>query len=159
MLVLFSLLTLPIYSPHSTPAALARTFTSSLHSCRVFKGRWHGMDVAVKVMDPCTPETLPRVLKEAEVMMGLKHQNIVTAYQCSVWSKRQQQQLMQVRHVVGGTRGHQQQVFPSRPKATRMTPRHLLCRPFALARTALQQAQLSCKHIYMRLGVRLVACV
>lgn len=54
------------------------------------------MDVAVKIMDPCTPSTLPRVLKEAEVMMNLTHPNIVQAYQCSVWSKKQQQQMLQV---------------------------------------------------------------
>lgn len=65
--------------------------------CRVFKGRWHGMDVAVKIMDSCTAETLPRVLKEAEVMMGLEHHNIVKAFQCSVWSKKQQEEMMKVR--------------------------------------------------------------
>jgi hypothetical protein len=64
--------------------------------CRVYKGRWHGMDVAVKIMDPCSPDKLPRVLKEAEVMMGLSHQNVVQAYQCSVWSKKQQEQLARV---------------------------------------------------------------
>ena len=68
--------------------------------CRVFKGRWHGMDVAVKIMDPCNPDTLPRVLKEAEVMMTLEHQNVVKAYQCSVWSKKQQEQMAKVRRVL-----------------------------------------------------------
>lgn len=55
------------------------------------------MDVAVKIIDPCIPATLPRVLKEAEVMMGLDHPNVVKAYQCSVWSRRQQEQIMKVR--------------------------------------------------------------
>jgi hypothetical protein len=59
------------------------------------------MDVAVKILDACTAETLPRVLKEAEVMMGLEHQNIVKAFQCSVWSKKQQEEMMKVR---GGLR-------------------------------------------------------
>jgi hypothetical protein len=62
----------------------------------VFKGRWHGMDVAVKILDSCTAETLPKVLKEAEVMMGLEHENIVKAFQCSVWSKKQQEEMMKV---------------------------------------------------------------
>jgi hypothetical protein len=62
----------------------------------VFKGRWHGMDVAVKIIDPCNPDTLPRVLKEAEVMMTLDHRNVVKAYQCSVWSKKQQEQMVRV---------------------------------------------------------------
>ena len=53
-------------------------------------------DVAVKIIDPCNPDTLPRVLKEAEVMMTLDHRNVVKAYQCSVWSKKQQEQMVRV---------------------------------------------------------------
>lgn len=30
-------------------------------------------------------------------MMGLDHPNVVKAYQCSVWSRRQQEQIMKVR--------------------------------------------------------------
>lgn len=29
-------------------------------------------------------------------MMGLEHQNIVKAYQCSVWSKKQQEEMLKV---------------------------------------------------------------
>jgi hypothetical protein len=35
------------------------------------RGRWHGTDVAVKIIS-CTPDELPKVLKEAEVMMQVR---------------------------------------------------------------------------------------
>jgi hypothetical protein len=40
------------------------------------------MDCAVKIMEPCSADSLPRVLKEAEVMMQLNHVNVVRAFQC-----------------------------------------------------------------------------
>uniref|UniRef100_A0A383VBX5 Protein kinase domain-containing protein n=1 Tax=Tetradesmus obliquus TaxID=3088 RepID=A0A383VBX5_TETOB len=61
---------------------------------RVYRGRWHGTDVAVKIIS-CTPDELPKVLKEAEVMMQLHHPNIVRAYQCSVWNPTEQQRALQ----------------------------------------------------------------
>jgi serine/threonine protein kinase len=50
----------------------------------------------VKIIS-CTPDELPKVLKEAEVMMQLHHPNIVRAYQCSVWNPAEQQRALQVR--------------------------------------------------------------
>eukprot|EP00879_Flechtneria_rotunda_P006938 GHRR01007285.1.p1 GENE.GHRR01007285.1~~GHRR01007285.1.p1 ORF type:complete len:862 (+),score=270.91 GHRR01007285.1:709-3294(+) len=50
---------------------------------RVYSGRWHGSDVAVKVMS-CRPSELVKVLQEAEIMMSLDHRNIVRALNCSV---------------------------------------------------------------------------
>ncbi|WIA33471.1 hypothetical protein OEZ86_006600 [Tetradesmus obliquus] len=61
---------------------------------RVYRGCWHGTDVAVKIIS-CTPDELPKVLKEAEVMMQLHHPNIVRAYQCSVWNPTEQQRALQ----------------------------------------------------------------
>lgn len=42
---------------------------------RVFQGRWHGKDVAIKIIH-CQPEQLPRVLREAEIMLQLDHPNV-----------------------------------------------------------------------------------
>eukprot|EP00775_Hariotina_reticulata_P005704 gene5704-5944_t len=61
---------------------------------RVYKGRWHSIDVAVKIIS-CTPDELPKVLKEAEVMMQLHHPNVLRAYQCSVWNPAEQQRVLQ----------------------------------------------------------------
>ncbi|KAF6260605.1 hypothetical protein COO60DRAFT_1700220 [Scenedesmus sp. NREL 46B-D3] len=61
---------------------------------RVYRGRWHGTDVAVKIIS-CTPDELTKVLKEAEVMMQLHHPNIVRAHQCSVWNPAEQQRALQ----------------------------------------------------------------
>jgi hypothetical protein len=38
-------------------------------------GRWHGQDVAIKIIH-CLPEELPRVLREAEIMLQLDHPNV-----------------------------------------------------------------------------------
>lgn len=42
---------------------------------RVYHGRWHGREVAVKVIH-CLPEELQRVLREAEIMLQLDHPNV-----------------------------------------------------------------------------------
>jgi serine/threonine protein kinase len=42
---------------------------------RVFQGRWHGKGVAIKIIH-CQPEQLPRVLREAEIMLQLDHPNV-----------------------------------------------------------------------------------
>jgi serine/threonine protein kinase len=42
---------------------------------RVYKGRWHGRDVAIKVVH-CSPDELPRVLREAEIMLQVDHPNV-----------------------------------------------------------------------------------
>ncbi len=44
---------------------------------RVYKGRWHGTEVAVKVIS-CTADELQKVLKEAEVMMQVR-----SAFSCA----------------------------------------------------------------------------
>lgn len=50
---------------------------------RVFKGRFHGREVAIKVIN-CYPEELPRVLREAEIMLEADHPNVVRALSCVV---------------------------------------------------------------------------
>eukprot|EP00878_Enallax_costatus_P011784 GHUV01012300.1.p1 GENE.GHUV01012300.1~~GHUV01012300.1.p1 ORF type:complete len:615 (+),score=126.07 GHUV01012300.1:446-2290(+) len=50
---------------------------------RVYRARWHSTEVAVKVMT-CSPAELPKVLREAELMMSMQHDNIVRALNCSV---------------------------------------------------------------------------
>lgn len=50
---------------------------------RVFKGRYHGQAVAVKVLT-CLLSELPRVLREAEIAMQLDHPNLVRALRCLV---------------------------------------------------------------------------
>lgn len=62
---------------------------------RVYRGRWHGTDVAVKIIS-CTADELPKVLKEAEVMMQLNHPNIVRAFQCSVFNPSMSRKALQV---------------------------------------------------------------
>uniref|UniRef100_A0A383VPR0 Protein kinase domain-containing protein n=1 Tax=Tetradesmus obliquus TaxID=3088 RepID=A0A383VPR0_TETOB len=54
---------------------------------RVYRGKWHSNDVAIKVMST-SPAELPRVLKEAEIMIGLEHDNIVRALHCMVVDKQ-----------------------------------------------------------------------
>jgi serine/threonine protein kinase len=56
----------------------------------VYKGRWHSSDVAIKIVTVRAPEELPRVLREAEVMMQLDHPNIVRAFHASVWNPAEQ---------------------------------------------------------------------
>jgi hypothetical protein len=53
----------------------------------VYRGKWHNSDVAIKVMS-CSQAELPRVLKEAEIMIGLEHDNIVRALHCLVVDKQ-----------------------------------------------------------------------
>jgi hypothetical protein len=53
----------------------------------VYRGKWHSNDVAIKVMS-CSHVELPRVLKEAEIMIGLEHENIVRALHCLVVDKQ-----------------------------------------------------------------------
>lgn len=55
---------------------------------RVFKGRWHGRDVAIKIIH-CLPSELERVLREAEIMLHLDHPNCVRALNCIVHRKPQ----------------------------------------------------------------------
>jgi serine/threonine protein kinase len=57
---------------------------------QVFKGRWHSSDVAIKIITVRTPEELPKVLREAEVMMQLDHTNVVRAFHASVWNPMEQ---------------------------------------------------------------------
>jgi hypothetical protein len=57
---------------------------------RVYKGRWHSSDVAVKIITVRTPEELPKVLHEAEVMMQLDHPNVVRAFHASLWNPTEQ---------------------------------------------------------------------
>jgi hypothetical protein len=57
---------------------------------QVFKGRWHSSDVAIKIITVRTPEELPKVLREAEVMMKLDHTNVVRAFHASVWNPTEQ---------------------------------------------------------------------
>ncbi|WIA28307.1 hypothetical protein OEZ86_010858 [Tetradesmus obliquus] len=54
---------------------------------RVYRGKWHSNDVAIKIMST-SPAELPRVLKEAEIMIGLQHDNIVRALHCMVVDKQ-----------------------------------------------------------------------
>lgn len=77
---------------HSTPPLLLCICLRLIHAGvllgagsfgRVFKGKWCGMDVAIKVMS-CSQGELERVLREAEIMLGLEHPNIVRALYCSV---------------------------------------------------------------------------
>ncbi|KAF6251427.1 kinase-like domain-containing protein [Scenedesmus sp. NREL 46B-D3] len=69
---------------------------------RVYKGRWHSSDVAVKIMS-CTRADLAKVLKEAEVMMQLNHHNIVRAFHASVWNPAEQARALQAREARGSS--------------------------------------------------------
>ncbi|KAI8469231.1 MAG: kinase-like domain-containing protein [Monoraphidium minutum] len=51
---------------------------------RVYKGRWRGRDVAVKVMQH-DAATAARVASEAALMMSFAHPNIVQAFDCISW--------------------------------------------------------------------------
>jgi serine/threonine protein kinase len=42
---------------------------------KVYAARWHGQDVAVKIIH-CLPDELQRVLREAEIMLQLDHPNV-----------------------------------------------------------------------------------
>lgn len=66
----------------------------------MYKGRWHGSDVAIKIINVRTPEELPKVLREAEVMMALEHPNIVRAFHASVWNPAEQVRAAAQQHVV-----------------------------------------------------------
>lgn len=59
------------------------------------RGRWHSSDVAVKIMS-CNRDELPKMLKEAEVMMQLNHLNIVRAFHASVWNPAEQSRALKV---------------------------------------------------------------
>lgn len=59
------------------------------------RGHWHSSDVAIKIMS-CTRAELPKVLREAEVMMQLNHPNIVRAFHASVWNPAEQMRALQV---------------------------------------------------------------
>ncbi|WIA13330.1 hypothetical protein OEZ85_006913 [Tetradesmus obliquus] len=93
---------------------------------RVYRGRWHGTDVAVKIIS-CTPDELPKVLKEAEVMMQLHHPNIVRAYQCSVWNPTEQQRALQAgKKAAAGAATPAQKASGRRAKADRQPGDELL---------------------------------
>lgn len=66
-----------------------RTWLLETH-LQVYRGRWHSSDVAIKIIVVRTPEELPKVLKEAEVMLQLDHPNIVRAFHASVWNPSEQ---------------------------------------------------------------------
>lgn len=55
--------------------------------CCACAGRWHGQDVATKIIH-CLPEELPRVLREAEIMLQLDHPNVGSEQQApaGVWT-------------------------------------------------------------------------
>jgi serine/threonine protein kinase len=63
----------------------------------VYRGRWHSTDVAIKIINVRSPDELPKVLREAEVMMQLSHHNIVRAFHVSVWNPTEQLRALQVR--------------------------------------------------------------
>lgn len=65
-----------------------------MYGCH-FRGRWHSSDVAIKIMS-CTADELPKMLKEAEVMMQLNHPNIVRAFHASVWNPAEQARALKV---------------------------------------------------------------
>eukprot|EP00775_Hariotina_reticulata_P008299 gene8299-8484_t len=50
---------------------------------RVYKGRWQGSDVAIKVIH-CLPQEVNHVLREAEILMGVQHEHIVRCFKCCV---------------------------------------------------------------------------
>uniref|UniRef100_A0A383WP55 Protein kinase domain-containing protein n=1 Tax=Tetradesmus obliquus TaxID=3088 RepID=A0A383WP55_TETOB len=89
---------------------------------RVYKGRWHSSDVAIKIMS-CTRAELGRVLREAEVMMQLNHPNIVRAFQASVWNPAEQARALQAREVRGSsTGGAAGKKAPSKRSSSRLSP-------------------------------------
>jgi hypothetical protein len=49
----------------------------------VAQGRWQGGDVAIKVIH-CLPQEVNRVLREAEILMGVQHDHIVRCFKCCV---------------------------------------------------------------------------
>jgi serine/threonine protein kinase len=51
---------------------------------RVYKGRWQGRDVAVKVLHH-NALSAARVANEVDLMMSFKHPNIVQAYHFVTW--------------------------------------------------------------------------
>lgn len=65
-------------------------------SVQVYKGRWHSSDVAIKIITVRTPEELPKMLREAEVMMKLDHTNVVRAFHASVWNPTEQVRIARV---------------------------------------------------------------
>jgi len=52
---------------------------------RVYKGRWQGQDVAVKVMQH-DGHTAARVINEVALVMSFKHPNIVQAFDFITWT-------------------------------------------------------------------------
>ncbi|WIA13591.1 hypothetical protein OEZ85_007157 [Tetradesmus obliquus] len=89
---------------------------------RVYKGRWHSSDVAIKIMS-CTRAELGRVLREAEVMMQLNHPNIVRAFQASVWNPAEQARALQAREARGSsTGGAAGKKAPSKRSSSRLSP-------------------------------------
>lgn len=81
--------TTPSKIPTNNSSAGARVYGVCV-CVQVYKGRWHSSDVAIKIVTVRSPEELPRVLREAEVMMQLDHPNIVRAFHASVWNPAEQ---------------------------------------------------------------------
>eukprot|EP00775_Hariotina_reticulata_P005331 gene5331-5567_t len=76
--------TQPSLLPPSTIAGIAVGVLLGAGSFgRVYKGRWHSKDVAVKVIN-CQPRDLDVVLREADVMMKLQHEYVVKCLSCQV---------------------------------------------------------------------------
>eukprot|EP00775_Hariotina_reticulata_P011575 gene11575-11719_t len=61
---------------------------------KVFKGRWRGMEVAVKVLQHSKAATAD-VANEVDLMMSFHHQNIVSAYHFVTWRRRLDKQQAQ----------------------------------------------------------------
>ena len=53
---------------------------------RVYKGRWRGRDVAVKVMQH-DARTAERVANEVDLMLSFKHPNVIEAYDFVTWTR------------------------------------------------------------------------
>ena len=51
---------------------------------RVYKGRWHGMDVAVKIIEHDSA-TAALVANEVKLIMSFDHANVVKAFHCTTW--------------------------------------------------------------------------
>lgn len=80
--------TAPSVGPVQDNAIELGTFLGAGSFGKVFRGRWNGIDVAVKVIEH-TGASAAEVQQEMEILMSLQHPNIVRAYHCMAYIHRE----------------------------------------------------------------------
>lgn len=73
---------------------------------RVYKGKWRGLDVAVKVLQH-SRAAAASVANEVDLMMSFQHPNVVSAHHFVSWRKRQPPKIDNFDAEVGITRVEQ----------------------------------------------------